>query len=74
MEKEKAIKLVTQEYELDSHKCPPFYSHHEGLAVLWEDFEDLKAVVFSKVYKIASLEKQAKQVAVTAIRFLVELC
>lgn len=53
---------------------PPFNSPHEGLAVLLEEFDELKAEVWKKHRDAAAMRHEATQVAAMAIRFLVDLC
>ncbi len=64
---DEAIKASTQ--------YPSFHNAHEGLAVLWEEFEELKAEVFKKQseYDMARMRKEAIQVGAMALRFVYDV-
>lgn len=47
-----------------------FRSLHEGLAVMWEEFEEVKAEVFKKVPDRANLHRELVQVAAMAVKML----
>ncbi len=66
---------VQEEYERATKEHNPFHSAHEGLAVLQEEFEELKAEVYRKRGKrdFATMKKEAIQVAAMAIRFVVDV-
>jgi len=72
---EEALTLIKNEYESASGRFPPFNSAHEGLAVIQEEFEELKAEVFlnHKYRSISAMRSEAVQVASMAIRFLVDV-
>lgn len=53
-----------------AEKHPPFHSLHEGLAVLWEEFEEAKQEVFKKVPDRANLHKELVQIAAMAVKML----
>ena len=76
MHKEEAFELIEEEYKWATKTYPPFNTAHEGLAVLLEEFEELKAEVFKSPARRSYNEmcKEAKQVATMAIRFLVDIC
>ena len=55
---------------------PAFNSAHEGLAVLLEEVDELKAHVWTnqKRRDLSAMQKEAIQVAAMAIRFAEEVC
>lgn len=55
---------------------PPFYSAHEGLAIIQEEYEELKEEVFKKQGKrsVHKMRKEALQVATMALRFIMDIC
>lgn len=66
---------VTNEVHRACAKFPSYNSPHEGLAIIQEEFEELKAEVFKQFSARGgeNLRKEAKQVACTAIRFMVDI-
>jgi len=73
---EGAFEAVTQEYKRASHDFQPFHSAHEGLAVIEEEFEELKSEVFKSpsARNWSQMQEEAVQVAAMALRFLVDCC
>lgn len=65
-------------YELRSAMAeyPEFSSAHEGLAVILEEFEELKSEVWKKDVQRdwGKIRREAVQVAAMAHRFLIDLC
>ena len=51
----------------------PFHSTHEGIAVIWEEFEELKAEVFKQDCKLSDMYDEAIQLAAMAVRFIEDL-
>ncbi len=52
---------------------PPFHSTHEGLAVIWEEFEELKQEVFKKDIDKIALLMELTSVAAMCQRFAEDL-
>ena len=77
-EEQKKIDKVMSEVESEYKKAvmlhPGFRSPHEGLGILWEEFEELKAEVFKNERRRNRIlmSREAKQVAAMAIRFMID--
>lgn len=69
----KAFVAVEDELEAAGDKFPQFNSAHEGLAIIQEEFEELKEAVFRKGFTLEQRQKEAIQLAAMAIRFLTDL-
>jgi len=56
--------------------CGAFHSAHEGLAVIEEEFLELREEVFKKqtIRSIEKMREEAKQLAAMATRFMVDIC
>jgi len=76
MNKSIAIELIDVEHNSAVRKFGSFCSAHEGLAIIEEEFEELKAEVFKRpaYRKGESLEKEAIQLGAMALRFLIDIC
>ena len=72
---DEAIKQVSIELSKATGAFGAFHTIHEGLAVILEEYEELKAEVFKKaeLRDIGKLRHEAKQVAAMGIRFMVDL-
>lgn len=66
---------ILQEALGASKKFPAFNSAHEGLAIIWEEFEELKAEVFKKQsdYDFTALRKEAIHLGAMALRFIYDV-
>jgi hypothetical protein len=72
---ESAISLIIGEFAKATAANGAFHSAHEGLAVIHEEFDELKAEVWKKARDRDpdALIKEAKQVGAMAMRFLVDV-
>lgn len=78
-EEDCAIGGVLNDIEAEYRRAktwPPFNSAHEGFAVLNEEFDELKAHVWTNQKKrdIDAMRKEAIQVAAMALRFALDVC
>ncbi len=72
---------VTQELQAANARFPKFASKHEGLAIIEEEFLELRDEVFWGEKKSSSeigyrnkMRTEAKQLAAMAIRFMLDVC
>ncbi len=70
-----AIRAVDEELTKASNKFGAFKSPHEGLAIIQEEFEELKVEVFKQfgARDGNAMQEEAKQLAAMAVRFMVDL-
>ena len=67
------IDVILDEYWSAKRKFPKFNSAHEGIAVIEEEFLELRQEVFwGKEPK--NMKMEAIQLAAMSIRFLVDVC
>lgn len=71
----KAMQLISAEYVDATVAFGKFHSAHEGLAVIYEEFDELKDEVWKKAGERDpdALIKEAKQLGAMAMRFLVDV-
>lgn len=72
---DQALAMVFDEYQR-AQRWPAMNSAHEGLAVLLEEVDELKAHVWTRQpdRDLDKLTKEAVQVAAMALRFIVDIC
>jgi hypothetical protein len=70
---EDILSTVVAEYSVASAKFGAFASGHEGIAIIQEEFEELKQSVFWPHKYGDNSTVEAKQVAAMAIRFLMDI-
>jgi len=72
---DEAAFLIMEEYGEATAIFGDFHSAHEGLAVIHEEFDELKAEVWKKAKNRdrEKMIKEAKQVGAMAMRFLVDV-
>ena len=62
-------KLVEHNLDDARKQHPPMHSFHEGLCVIWEEFEELKQEVFKKNIDKQAMLKELSQIAACCHRF-----
>jgi hypothetical protein len=70
---EGAINDMIREFTKACLVFKPFPSYHHGIAVIEEEFEELKAEVFKKSHDKSAMREEAEQLAAMSIRFVVDL-
>lgn len=75
MKKITAVNLIEDEHDRAIGRFPKFNTAHEGLAVILEEFEGLKAEVFKKQsnYDVDKMRKEATQLGAMALRFIIDI-
>lgn len=75
MNQDKAVAIVEREMQRAISKFPSFRSPHEGLAIILEEYEELKREVFKQhdVRSTTLMTKEAMHIAAMALRFMVDL-
>lgn len=69
------LEEVKQEYSRATTEFGHFNSAHEGLGVIWEEFEELKQEVFrkSQYRRQERMKREAIHLATMAIRFVTDV-
>ena len=70
-----ALRLIREEHARAIDKFGKFHNAHEGLAVVWEEFDELKKEVFKKQseYDVDKMRKEATQLGAMALRFIIDV-
>lgn len=70
------LREVSEELDRALRKYAKFHSAHEGLAVIHEEFDELKAEVWKRPKKRQpkKMRHEAIQLAAMALRFAMEVC
>lgn len=70
------IRDLQDEYNYATCSFGEFHSAHEGLAIIEEEFEELKEEVFKKQSErdIEKMRHEALQIAAMGLRFIVDIC
>ena len=73
---EDAFESVNKEYQWAVGHFEPFHSAHEGLAIIQEEYEELKEEVFKSLSMrdMSMMQKEARHLAAMTLRFLIEVC
>lgn len=69
MKTDSFIEDVENEFAYASQKHKKFTSYHEGLAVIWEEFEELKQEIFKKKPDEDNLNSELVQIAAMCLKF-----
>jgi hypothetical protein len=72
---EQAAFDAVEEAQRAKRKHPkPWNSFHEGFAILYEEFDELKAEVWKSTHDKRAMRTECVQLAAMALRFASELC
>ena len=76
MDKEIAMKLISEEVDFANEKFPAFSSSHEGYAVILEEMDELWDEIKNNKDPMSSMKqkKEAIQVGAMAVKFLMSCC
>ncbi len=74
--KQKALDLITKEYEKAAAEKPPYNSPHEAYAILLEEVEEFWAEVKKKeeLHDLDRMAEEVKQIGAVAMRILTDVC
>ena len=73
MEKQTALKEISNEHGIASSTYKKFNSAHEGYAVILEELEELWGEIKKKNPDYRKMEIEARQVGAMALRFLTDI-
>lgn len=76
MDSKDVFEAIKLECQTAMNKFPPFNSAHEGLAVIEEEFEELKKEVFKSPSNrdFVHMKDETVQLGAMALRFLIDCC
>ena len=76
MQQSNAFIAVEHELEGATRRYGPFYSAHEGYAIILEEMDELWSIIKRKPdsVKLEEMREEAIQVAAMAMRFLIDVC
>lgn len=67
------LALIDRELENATSHFDRFHSPHEGLAVIWEEFDELKKHVWENTGRSREAMVEAIQIAAMALRYIYDL-
>jgi len=73
MTPEEALQCIKMEFLRASSIHPVLHSKHEALAVIEEEFLELREEIFTKLYVQDHIREEATQTAAMCMRLLVDL-
>lgn len=69
MNKEIFIRDIKKEFERASKPHPEFHSYHEGIAVIHEEFIELRTEVYKRIPNRQAMQDELTQLAAMCIKF-----
>jgi hypothetical protein len=69
-----ALLDLTDELALAQERFAPFNSPHEGIAVIEEEFLELRQHVYGNTGTSTEARDEALQIAAMALRYIIDLC
>ena len=74
MQLEEALRAVRAELARAQLMYQAFHSAHQGYAVILEEMDELWSEVRANQRDVGRIQKEVRQVAAMALRFLLDLC